>query len=113
MAPAPHPRFTAAVKPASAVLSVGAAGAACVAYGTFVERHWFRRRELVLPGALTAAATGPVRILHLSDLHHRPALERQAAFVRGLRDTAYDLVVVTGDLVGDQGVEDTDRKSVV
>ena len=86
--------------------TVGAAGAGCVAYGTFVERRWYRLREVDLPGALRTGTPGALRILHLSDLHLDPPQDHKVAFVRSLTPLAYDLVVVTGDLLGARDAED-------
>jgi predicted MPP superfamily phosphohydrolase len=76
-----------------------AAGAACVGYGILVERDWYRlRRERV-------EALGPgqpsLTVLHLSDLHMTPADTRRMAFLDRLADEPVDLVVVTGDMLGE------------
>jgi uncharacterized protein len=76
-----------------------AAGAACVGYGILVERDWYRlRRERV-------EALGPgqpsLTVLHLSDLHMTPADTRRMAFLERLADEPVDLVVVTGDMLGE------------
>lgn len=77
--------------------------AACVAYGSLIERRWYRIRHLPVPGAL--AHPGRLRILHLSDLHLIPGQDHRVDFLAGLADLDYDLVVVTGDLLGAQGAE--------
>jgi predicted MPP superfamily phosphohydrolase len=79
--------------------AVAAAGAACVGYGILVERDWYRlRRERV-------EALGPgqpsLTVLHLSDLHMTPADTRRMAFLDRLADEPVDLVVVTGDMLGE------------
>ena len=79
-----------------------------------------RARSVALPVALAAAAawpwvephlpvlrtarvpvlppgTGPVRVLHVSDLHLLPRHGRRSRWVQGLADLAPDLVVSTGD----------------
>lgn len=92
--------------PASRVVATGAAvGAACVAYGTFIERFWFRRRDHVLDGVL--ADGPPLRVLHIADTHLTPPDPRLVDHVSGLaRSIEPDLVVATGDLLGAQGAED-------
>ncbi len=83
------------------------AGVACVAYGTFVERHWYRLRHVRLPGALRHPAGGdPLRVLHLSDLHVQPDDRRLRAFLAEVAEIDVDLVALTGDLLGHEGVED-------
>lgn len=86
---------------------VAGAGAACVAYGTFVERHWYRLRHVSLAGALRRPATaGPLRVLHLSDLHVQPGDRRLRDFLVEVARVDVDLVALTGDLLGHEDVED-------
>lgn len=80
------------------------AGAACVAYGTLIERRWYRLRTVTVPGRLRHGHD-TLRILHLSDLHLSAKRDHRAAFVESLADAGHDLVVVTGDLLGAAGAE--------
>ncbi len=89
-----------------AAVGLGLAGAACVAYGTFVERDWYRLREVRLPGLLRRPDAPPLRVLHLSDIHLDPPQGRKEAFLEGLAGEDADLVVLTGDLLGAQGAEE-------
>lgn len=92
--------------PARLAAAGAAAAAACVAYGTFVERHWFRRRDHVLDGVLDADQA-PLTVLHVADTHLTPPDPRLSTYVAGLADEVdADLVVATGDLLGAQGSED-------
>jgi predicted MPP superfamily phosphohydrolase len=79
--------------------AVAAAGAACVGYGVLVERDWYRLRrervEALPPGA------PPLTLLHLSDLHLTTADTRRMAFLERLAGEQVDLVVSTGDLLGE------------
>ncbi len=75
------------------------AGVACLAYGNLVERHWHRLRELNVP--ILADGSEPLTILHLSDLHMLAGDERQRTFLQSVADRPYDLVVVTGDFLGE------------
>ncbi len=84
--------------------ATAAAGAACVAYGSLIERRWYRLRRVVLPKALRG--TGRLSILHLSDLHLIPGQEHRIRFLASLADLPHDLVVVTGDLLGAEDTED-------
>lgn len=109
------------------VSALGVAGTACVAYGTFIERRWYRFREVTLAGGLARssatsdgrpdAAAGdhagvgrdgkaPVRILHLSDLHVDPPEPELERFLASLTALEYDVVAVTGDLLGWQDAEE-------
>lgn len=90
---------------ARAATAIGLAGAACVGYGTLIERRWFRLRELEVPGVLEAGASGPLRILHLADLHLHGPQPELVSFVRSLAHADVDLVVASGDLLGAEHVE--------
>jgi len=79
--------------------AVAAAGAACVGYGVLVERDWYRLRrervEALEPGQ------APLTVLHLSDLHMTAADGRRQAFLERLAGEPVDLVVLTGDMLGE------------
>ncbi|HEV3498620.1 MAG TPA: metallophosphoesterase [Actinomycetes bacterium] len=76
-----------------------AAGAACVGYGILVERDWYRlRRERV---EALGPGQPPLTLLHLSDLHLTAADTRRVAFLEGLATEPVDLVVLTGDMLGE------------
>lgn len=80
-------------------LGLAGAGALGLAYGGLVERRVFRLRHVTVP-ALRPAASGPLRLLHLSDLHLLPGQERKLAFVRDCARAGPDVVAATGDLLG-------------
>ena len=79
--------------------ALSAAGAACVGYGVLVERDWYRLRrqrvEALEPGQ------PPLTVLHLSDLHLTAADTRRMAFLERLAAEEVDLVVLTGDMLGE------------
>jgi predicted MPP superfamily phosphohydrolase len=84
--------------------AVAAAGAACVGYGVLVERDWYRlRRERV---EALAPGQAPLTVLHLSDLHLTAADTRRVAFLEWLAGERVDLVVLTGDMLGEPGALD-------
>jgi uncharacterized protein len=85
-----------------ALAAVFAVGAGCVAYGVFVERHWYRLTRYRL-GVLPEEAQ-PLTILHLSDLHFDRADTRLSAFIAEL-PTA-DVTVLTGDILGEPSALD-------
>ena len=91
---------------ARTVGAVGVAGVGCVAYGTLVERRWYRTRHVHLRGALRPGAQRPVRLLHVSDVHLDPPQEHRVRFLAELARESVDLVVLTGDLLGAPGAED-------
>jgi predicted MPP superfamily phosphohydrolase len=86
-------------KVAMLAAGVAAAGAACVGYGILVERDWYRlRRERV---EALGPGQAPLTVLHLSDLHMTAADTRRMAFLERLASEPVDLVVLTGDMLGE------------
>ena len=81
--------------------AVAVAGAACVGYSILVERDWYRLRrervEALDPGQ------APLTVLHLSDLHMTASDARRVAFLERLAAEPVDLVVLTGDMLGEPG----------
>jgi uncharacterized protein len=87
-----------------ALLVVAALGVACVAYGTLIERRWYRLRGYdlaILP------PNGPERldVLHLSDLHFVHGDAGKARFLASLPPA--DVTVVTGDLLAEPEAVET------
>jgi uncharacterized protein len=83
---------------------VAAAGTACVGYGVLVERDWYRlRRERV---RALEPGQAPLTVLHLSDLHLTVADTRRLAFLERLAAEPVDLVVLTGDMLGEPAALD-------
>jgi predicted MPP superfamily phosphohydrolase len=86
-------------KVAMLAAGVAAAGAACVGYGILVERDWYRlRRERV---EALGPGQAPLTVLHLSDLHMTATDTRRMAFLERLATEPVDLVVLTGDMLGE------------
>jgi uncharacterized protein len=88
------------VKPAASVLKSGAAVtagalAAGIGYGALIERNAFVVREVTMP--VLSPGSSPLRVLHLSDIHMRPAQRRKQGWLRELARWEPDLVVNTGD----------------
>jgi predicted MPP superfamily phosphohydrolase len=75
------------------------AGVGALAYAALVERRWYALRHVTVP-VLRPAAARPLRVLHLSDLHLLPWQDDALAFVAACAETAPDVVVATGDLLG-------------
>lgn len=72
-----------------------AAGATAVAYGAFIERHWFALREESL--AILPPGSAPFTVLHLSDIHLSLGQHKKTEWLKGLAALKPDLVVNTGD----------------
>ena len=80
---------------------VAGAGLACVAWGLWVEHEWYALRRARVP--VLDPGEQPLAILHLSDLHLRADDPRKQAFLAELAGEPCDLVVVTGDVLGEPG----------
>jgi hypothetical protein len=81
--------------------AVGAAGAACAAWGWY-EAGWLRLRVLDLPVPGLPQELEGLRIAHLSDFHLGPRSRGELAVVRAVEwveERQPDLVCVTGDLL--------------
>ncbi|MDP9982513.1 putative MPP superfamily phosphohydrolase [Pseudarthrobacter oxydans] len=70
------------------------AGAAATGYGLW-EKNKFVLREETLP--ILPAGFGPIRVLHVSDIHFVPGQHRKAEWLSSLAELKPDLVVNTGD----------------
>jgi uncharacterized protein len=85
-------------------------GAGCVAYGTLIERRWYRLSRVRVEGVLRRP--GALRILHVTDLHLLPRPGAPVTFLHGWPSLDHDLVVATGDLLGGPDAEEvTPRRS--
>ena len=88
-----------------ALKGVAAAGALALAYMTF-EAQWVRCRQADLPVPGLPAPWLGLTILHLSDVHAGTFSVNQrslAKVVRWAEPLAPDLVLLTGDILGDPG----------
>lgn len=79
------------------LIPVTAAAAAGIGYAAVIERNWFALREFEVP--LLPPGTGPLRVLHLSDVHLTPGRKRLMSWIRSLGDLDPDFVVNTGDSI--------------
>ncbi|WP_307807827.1 metallophosphoesterase [Nocardioides xinjiangensis] len=70
------------------------AGAGLATYAAWEARQYTLRRVTV---PLLPAGHGPLRVLHLSDIHMTPDQRAKQEWLRGLADLRPDLVVNTGD----------------
>ena len=78
----------------SAIAAAGSA-ALTVGYAAVIERNAFVMREVTMP--VLTPGSKPLRILHLSDIHMRPAQRQKQEWLRELTQWEPDLVVNTGD----------------
>jgi predicted MPP superfamily phosphohydrolase len=80
------------------VLAVIGAGLACIAYGIWIERSWYRLRRHRLD-ILPAGGPATLTVLHLSDLHVLRRDEKKMRFLAALPPV--DVTVVTGDFLAE------------
>ncbi len=90
--------------------ALAAAGAACVAYGVLIERHWYRLRQETVPAL--EPGQPPCTVLHLSDFHLLAGDTRRRRFLAELAELPADLVVVTGDILGEPAALDAALESL-
>ncbi|HOU42268.1 MAG TPA: metallophosphoesterase [Promineifilum sp.] len=87
--------------PAAVALLAGIqlAGVVVLARATLVEPHRLTLSRLDVPTDRLPAGTPPVRILHISDIHlERPGV-REEQLLALAKETAPDLILITGDYV--------------
>jgi len=80
-------------------LALTAAGAGGLAYASLIERNAFTLRRFSLPVLPPGAAS--LRVLHISDIHLVPRQARKIEWIRSLARLDPDLVINTGDNLGD------------
>ena len=80
---------------ARVLLATGALGGGALAYAGLYERNAYRLRRVDVP--VLPAGTGPVRVLHISDLHLTPGAQARQRWVSRLAALEPDLVINTGD----------------
>src|SRR6478609_8523409 len=91
----PSPRHPALRTTARLTGLAAVSGAATLAYTAGVEVRWFALRQATVP--VLPPGHGPLRVLHVSDLHLTPTQGRKRAWVQSLAELEPDLVVNTGD----------------
>ncbi len=89
-----------------AALGVLGAGVATAGYAVLVERRRWTLRRVDVP--VLPPGAGPLRVLHLSDIHMTAGQRGKQDWIRGLDALEPDLVVNTGDnLAGHDAVPPT------
>jgi predicted MPP superfamily phosphohydrolase len=97
----PVPSTRRSVRVVRSVASLAGLGAATLAYSLWEARQYTLRTVDVRLDRPAAGRPGPLRILHLSDLHLSPRDTDRIRWVQSLGRLAPDLTVVTGDFHGD------------
>lgn len=92
---APAPRSSSTLKALAGVGVVGgAAGLGMLAYANRVGLTRFTTR---FPQLDVLPTEGPLRILHISDIHYVPGQQKKFQWLQSLADLKPDLVINTGD----------------
>jgi predicted MPP superfamily phosphohydrolase len=86
----------AALRTTVALAAVGAGG---LAYASLIERNAFILRRFTLPVLPPGAAS--LRVLHITDIHLVPRQARKIEWIRSLGALDPDLIINTGDNLGD------------
>lgn len=81
------------------LVALGGAALLAFGYASLIERNWFALRRHIV--ACLPPGSPRLRILHLSDLHLRAGQRRKRAFIESCADLSPDVVVGTGDYLGD------------
>lgn len=82
----------------AALAAAGATAVAGLAWAALIERRWYVLRHATVP-VLSSAATRPLRVLQVSDLHQLPGQRHRLDFIHECLRAGPDVVVVTGDLL--------------
>lgn len=77
--------------------AVSALGAGCILYGFLVEPHWIEVKTVRLSSPGISPSSGPIRIVHISDLHSEAVALNEPAAAELVNRLKPDLVAVTGD----------------
>ena len=81
------------------VFTLALLGIGCMGYGFLVEPYWLDVTHLRLRTSKVVPGAGPVRIVHLSDLHCDPSPRLERSVVEAARAAAPDLIFFTGDCI--------------
>jgi uncharacterized protein len=82
-----------------ALAGMAAVGAAVLGYAALIERNLYTIRRHTI--ACLPAGAPPRTVLHVSDLHLRSVQRRKQRFLASLAAERPDLIVGTGDFLGD------------
>lgn len=85
------------------VFSLAGLGSLCMAYGFFIEPYTLTVSEVAIPSAKVAEGKGPIRVVHISDLHSEAAPRLEPELPGKVSALKPDIIVFTGDAVNAAG----------
>ncbi len=86
-----------------AIVALAAVALACLAYARFVEPWRLEQTHVRVATPKLPVGAGPVRIVHLSDLHCDAKQRLEGRLPEVVRDLRPDAIVFTGDAVNSPG----------
>jgi len=86
-----------------AVLVLAGAGVLCIVYGRWVEPYRLEVTHIPLASPKLSAASRPIRIVQLSDLHCDPQQRLEPRLPAVVAAERPDLIVFTGDAINSPG----------
>jgi uncharacterized protein len=89
------------------------AGTALLFYGAVIEPHRLSLTELTVTTDRLPAASEPIRVLHISDLHIERWTARETAVLQFVQQANPDLIVISGDYVNLSYNEDAETQRLV
>jgi uncharacterized protein len=92
------------------VLAVAAVGIVCLAYAYFIEPYWLETTHVRVQSSKLPAGAGPIRIVHISDLHCDATVKLEDELVDAIAAAKPDLIAFTGDAINYHEARETFRK---
>ncbi len=94
------------------IWSLAGFGVLCMAQGYFVEPYWLDVNEVVIFSDKLPAGAGPIRIVHISDLHCDPKIRLEDKLPQVIAELKPDLIAFTGDAINSQAGLDNFRRCI-
>lgn len=85
------------------ILALAGIGTACIVYGFAIEPYWPRVVHVRISSSRLPAGSGPIRLVHISDLHCDPKVRLEGRLPGLIAAQRPDLIVFTGDAINSPG----------
>ena len=92
------------------VLVLAGIGIVCLAYAYFIEPYWLETTHVTLRSHKLPAGAGPIRIVHISDLHCDATVKLEDELVDAVAAAKPDLIAFTGDAINATNARETFRR---